>query len=266
MKKQIFAAFIGLLLLTGSAFAFPNVGPQPGAPVFNGVVNGNGGVQSTGSLAVVASGTPATGTVTVSGTPGSTTYTYYCVGLDANFGGAYDGLVYNQGETKASSSFTTTTGNATLSSTNFNTVFCPGQAGAVGFRVLKADTSHSLGTCYTSPGAGCSVVDNTTGAGTAYTVNTVDYTGAQTGGIAGCGGQVTVSAGTILVTAPCISNYTECSAVGAGASTPVLGNLAVCNPTSTATVIGSATSTVGAVAIKLAATATATINWWAGPQ
>lgn len=219
----------------------------------------DGGATSNGSIAVNGLGKPAVGSVTNSGTAGATTYTYYCVGQDVN-----------GNETIPSASFTTTTGNATLSSTNFNTITCGGTRGAVSYRVLKADTSHSLGTCSASyMGGNCNVVDNTTGAGSSYTANTIDQTQTIPSGIQSCGGKVTVAAGTAEVTAPCIgynpASYAACVVQPLGGATPVASNFGNCVPTSTATVIGGATVTVGAVQIYLAGTATATEVWMAGP-
>lgn len=219
----------------------------------------DGGVLSNGSSIVNGIGTPVVGTVANYGTKGSTTYTYYCVGQDVN---GY--------ETIPSSSFTTTTGNATLSATNYNVVTCGGLRGAVSYRVLKADASHSLGTCSVgSSGGYCSVTDNTTGAGASYTAQTVDQTQTVASGIQSCGGSVAVTAGTALVTAPCIgyptAKYAACITLPAGGATPVASNFGNCKPTSTATVIGGATSTVGAVQIYLAGTASATVDWMAGP-
>lgn len=98
------------------------------------------------------------------------------------------------------------------------------------------------------------------------------------GGAAGSGpapavgqltGQTGVSAGTALLTIPAAgwspAIYSKCFVQLNGNSTPVASNLSSCLVTSTAvaTVIGGATvtPTVGALAIVLAGTATATVNW-----
>lgn len=74
-------------------------------------------------------------TVTVVGTAGTTSYTYYVVATDRN-----------GGKTQVSGSTTITTGNATLSSTNYNNISWSAIAGAVSYDILKTNTSTSLAT------------------------------------------------------------------------------------------------------------------------
>jgi len=157
-------------VIESEAQAAPNIGSGPNS-LLTAPINTVGGIQSVGSITVVAIGTPSAGSVVNIGTAGSTTYTYACVAQDIN------GL-----ETIPSATFTTTTGNATLSATNFNRVFCGGQAGAVAYRILKADTAHKIGVCFTQPNQACSFDDNSTSAGTSYTALTVDQTGSITSG------------------------------------------------------------------------------------
>lgn len=156
-----------IITSSGEAKAAPNCSSAGPCSVITAPVNAVGGLQVVGSIQQTAIGTPSAGSVTNIGTAGSTTYTYACVAQDIN------GL-----DTIPSATFTTTTGNATLSATNFNRVFCGGQAGAVAYRVLKADTAHKIGLCFTQPNQACSVDDNSTSAGTSYTANTIDQTGA----------------------------------------------------------------------------------------
>jgi hypothetical protein len=178
----------------------------------------NGGQTLNGSLYQNPLGTPSAPTITQVGTAGSTSYTYYCVAQDVNAASAG-----GAGETVPSASATTTTGNATLSSTNYNVVQCGGTVGAVSYRVLKANNSHSLGVCQASSSGGyCSVIDKTTGAGTAYTANSADQTGnLTTGGPATVSGNLTVngtvttSGGTLPNQQTIVRQTTVCSTSGA---------------------------------------------------
>lgn len=77
--------------------------------------------------------TPSAPVITNVGTTGSTTYTYFIVAIDKN-----------GNKTLASSSGQTTTGNATLNGTNYNTVTWTAVSGAVSYDVLKTDTAHSV--------------------------------------------------------------------------------------------------------------------------
>lgn len=82
-------------------------------------------------------------------------------------------------------------------------------------------------------------------------------------------GQTGITAGTGLIQVPAAgwspAIYSKCFVQLSGNSTPVASNLSSCLVTSTAvaTVIGGATvtPTIGALAIVLAGTATATVNW-----
>lgn len=71
--------------------------------------------------------------VTNSGTAGATTYTYKAVAIDA------DG-----GRSAASTGFTTTTGNATLSTTNYNIVKCDMPRNAVAIAIYKSDVLQTI--------------------------------------------------------------------------------------------------------------------------
>lgn len=81
-----------------------------------------------------------------------------------------------------------------------------------------------------------------------------------------CGGQVTLSAGTLTFQAPCAGQFKDCMVSYAGVGTPGVGALS-CAPTSVATVIASATATVSAIVINQASPAgTPAVNWVAGPN
>jgi hypothetical protein len=77
---------------------------------------------------------PTSVTVTPQGTPGSTTYNYWVV------------AVFSDGsESLVSSGGTTTTGNATLSSTNFNRITWAAASGAVGYIICRVDQRSKVG-------------------------------------------------------------------------------------------------------------------------
>jgi hypothetical protein len=159
--------------------ALPNLGPQNTSYSMGGLLN-YGGITDSGSVAVSAIGTPTAPTVSQNGTKGATSAIYACSGVDLN------GVA-----TIPSSTTTTTTGNATLSATNSNNIYCAGKKGALMFLIHKADTAHVIGACYTSGvGGGCNFIDDGSantiqhGGGTSYTYTapTVDHTGDITGG------------------------------------------------------------------------------------
>lgn len=84
-------------------------------------------------LRLQALATPTAPTVTPNGTTGATTYSYYLVATDAA-----------GRKTAPSPVGQTTTGNATLSGTNFNAITWSAVPGAVSYDVLKGDTGHSI--------------------------------------------------------------------------------------------------------------------------
>lgn len=263
MKRLFSGAVVAIFMALLSIPAFAQTNPSL---TRQGMVS-QGGFSNIGSSIQVGIGTPAAGTATAtcSGTC-STTYTYRCVATDNNGVGLADTV--NTYDTIPSASFTTTVAGATLSATTFNTVTCGGQIGAVKYKILKADNAHVLGHCFTNSNTSCSIVDNSTAAGSAYTAQTVDQTALQFGSRNACAQQVTVSTGAVIVQPPTgcpVATIVACAAVPAGAgSTPVASNLGNCFPTSTATVLstGGATITVQAMQVLLAGTATATENVW----
>lgn len=233
-----------------------------------------GGANVAGSLKVNAIGTPTAPTVTNVGTAGSTSIAYYCVAEDMNSTGLANGTaVANQGggDSLPSSATTNTTSNGTLSATNYNTITCGGQAGALGYKVLKTNTSTYLGSCSTnsnyaagsSTGQPCTVLDTGQATGT-YIPNTIDQTNVIANNKVACAGSVTTAAGAITVTAPCASNYSLCECESQNNAAGACS----CKVTSTATVISSATVTVGAFALSNAATPSPSPvdNFWGGPQ
>lgn len=143
---------------------------------------GAGGANYVGSVKSTAIGTPTAPTAIVGGgAAGATSYTYFCVAMDMNSSGLNTS---NTGDTIPSAGTTLTTGNASLSVTNFNTITCAGRTGALGFKILKTNTATFLGSCPAnsnfaqgvSNGTSCSI--NDTGQATAaYVANTQDQTG-----------------------------------------------------------------------------------------
>ncbi len=100
-------------------------------------------VQAKGSSLV--SPTPVVANV---GTPGSTTYTYELVAVNAN------------GDTLPSSAVSTTTGNATLNGTNYNTVtWTTPVAGASQIKVIRTAGGATQGLIATVPASQGSVSD-----------------------------------------------------------------------------------------------------------
>ena len=275
MKRIINAALLLALIAFSANQAFATAWTMPTMPPA-GPTNRTatdqghfsyGGSAVTGSLQVTPIGTPSAPTLTTNGTVGSTSLVYACTAVDTN-GNA----------TIPSATATITTANATLTTTNSVNVTCPGKSGATAFLIHKADTGHVIGICYTTSGAACTFIDDAStntvmhGGGTSYTytANTVDQTGIVPSGIQQCGGQATMTAGALLVTAPCISNVSACSCSVQASSVAIVAADAGCGciPTTTATVIGGATVTVGAASLFSGATPATSpvINWWAGPK
>lgn len=266
MKKRfislLLAAALFVSVAAGQAGAVVWTMPAGRAPGPTGQGNINvqgllshGGQQYVGTSTIAMIGTPSAPTVTQNGTVGATSLVYACIAFDVN-----------QNQSIPSATTTITNGNATLTAVNNVSISCGGQQGALGYLIAKVDTSHIVGYCYAKTNTSCTFIDDgTVGTTFTYTPQTVDQTGGQS-----CAGQVTLTAGNAVVTAPCISNINWCSASSAiGTSAGAAANGAVaCKPTSTATVINSATVTVGAVSVSSAATPATSpiVNWWAGPK
>lgn len=286
MKKQVLSFLGSAILLIGLAVpagAVVWVSPTGDAAGPTGSLNSklygtnvHGGLNIVGSVQGSHIGTPSAPTLSTNGTAGATSLIYACTAVDYNsIGSPANDTALHPGQSIPSATATITTANATLSATNSVNVTCGGQVGALGYLIHKADTSHVIGICYTKSNTSCTFVDTGTytqadGTGSqtssfTYTPNTFDETGGES-----CSGQVTLTAGNAVVTAPCITNYSWCSASSAiGTSAGAAANGAVaCKPTSTATVINSATVTVGAVAVSSAATPATSpiVNWWGGPM
>lgn len=92
------------------------------------------GAPTTAAVAVPA--TPSTPVITNGGTPGVATYAYKIV---ARTGSTAPASYYDSAKSAAGS---TTTGNATLSPTNFNTITWTAVPGATQYLVLNSTTSH----------------------------------------------------------------------------------------------------------------------------
>lgn len=144
----------------------PNAQINVGAAMFYGNV-GLGGITPTYGLHQLGGGhrlqalsTPTAPTITPTGTAGTTTYTYYIVATDRN-----------GNKTLASAAGTTTTGNATLSATNYNAISWTSVPGAVSYDVLKGTTAISLALAVTGTS-----VNDTGQATSAYTAPTRNAT------------------------------------------------------------------------------------------
>jgi hypothetical protein len=136
----------------------------------NGQINGNLGLNITpafglhqlgGSAKIQALATPTAPAVTNVGATGSSSYSYYVVAKDAQ---GFQTLVSPVGSTA--------TGNATLSSTNYNKITWSTVAGAVSYDILKGDTGHSIalgvtGTTFNDTGQATSAYTAPTRNGTA---------------------------------------------------------------------------------------------------
>lgn len=103
------------------------------SPFHTGQFVSFGGAQIRGATITTALLAPTIVSVTQHGTPGSTSASYYAVCID-----------WTGTKTTVSSVGTTTTGNATLSVTNYNQVNLTPQDGCSGYDILKADTVHSI--------------------------------------------------------------------------------------------------------------------------
>lgn len=86
-----------------------------------------------GSEWIQALANPTAPSITNVGATGATSYSYYIVANDGN-----------GGKTLVSPVGTTTTGNATLSASNYNKISWTAISGAQSYDILKADTGHSI--------------------------------------------------------------------------------------------------------------------------
>lgn len=148
--------------------------------------------------------------VTQAGTPGSTTYYYWCTATNAN------------GETLLSPSRITTASNATLSGTNYNVITCATVSGATGYKAYRTTTATApsgTGLYLVGSSATTTINDqsNTLQSATIPALNTTDPR--------------TLSA--VRVTAAPSSTVTL-------AASQVQGNAIVSNPSATQTIIAPA--------------------------
>jgi hypothetical protein len=119
-----------------------------------------------GGLKVQALSVQLTPTVAPQGTAGTTSYTYYVVATDRN-----------GNRTLASSPGTTTTGNATLSGTNYNKISWTAVAGAVSYDILKGNFVTAIAT-----GVTALTINDTGQAATGYSLPIYNNTGDIWGG------------------------------------------------------------------------------------
>lgn len=115
---------------------------------------GIGGGHFRGSVLSECLATPQPPQVSIWGTAGNVAGTYYCVAMDMN-----------KHETIPSAATVVNDLPASLSTTNRARIFCPGIGGALGFIVLKTNTSSEIGSCIgganaqMNTGQGCEVWD-----------------------------------------------------------------------------------------------------------
>jgi len=119
------------------------------------------GIQDYGLITNSGLATPSAPAVANVGTTGSTSYTYFVACHDPN-----------GGITEPSVAATTSTGNATLDSTNYNLITPVAETGCVSWDVLKGNTSFSIGTISTPAGS----LKDTGQATSAYTPQTHNNT------------------------------------------------------------------------------------------
>jgi hypothetical protein len=103
-----------------------------GTSYFQGAASFGGGIQ--GGLSVTGLSAPGAPTVTPVGTSGGTSYSYTITALGAN-----------GGETTASSAGSTASGNASLSSSNYNQIAWTSVSGAVSYKVYRTVGGASQG-------------------------------------------------------------------------------------------------------------------------
>ncbi|MBI3933488.1 MAG: hypothetical protein HY316_02270 [Acidobacteria bacterium] len=160
--------------LAGGALAValvPNAGGTPSGTSYRVRYYQSGGVYFEETWVVPSSlplANPAIPvSVTQNGTPGSTTYHYWCSATNAS------------GETLLSPARITTTSNATLSGTNYNVITCATVSGATGYKVYRTTTSTAptgTGAYLVGSTAGTVINDqsNTLNSATIPTVNHTD--------------------------------------------------------------------------------------------
>ena len=126
---------------------------------------GSSGLSVLGRILQTALATPGSITVTPVGTTGATTYTYVLVALSG------------AGVTPAGAASSTATGNATLSSTNYNQNTWVQVAGATGYRLYRTVGGATQGLIATIARGDTLTVNDTGLAGGGETAPTADTTG-----------------------------------------------------------------------------------------
>ena len=127
-----------------------------------------------GGIQISGLSTPSAPSVSVHGTTGSTSYTYY-VAACSTYCGSYFGIWSGQ-TTPASTGTSVANGNATLSSTNYNAVSWSSVTGAVGYAIYR--TSGATTSLVAIAGMGATSYNDTgSNVSTGVTLPTVDQTG-----------------------------------------------------------------------------------------
>jgi hypothetical protein len=150
--------------------------PPSGNLLINTVFDGGQALQVNGSVNVVALATPGTPTVTPTGTTGSTSYSYAIVAKQND--GSY---------TVAGAAGSTSTGNATLSGTNYNAISWSAVTNAASYDVYRTVGGAAQGRIATS-------ITTTTLNDTGLTASGSVPTTATTGGMT-CSGTATLQSG-----------------------------------------------------------------------
>lgn len=173
--------YVGSLLVTNPG-ALPTVGPNQGVSL--GIVGSGFGRQSAsfavdvnGALNTRALSTPAAPTVTPTGTAGSTSYSYKVVAKQAD--GSF---------TAAGAAGSTTTGNATLSSSNYNAVSWAAVTGANSYDLYRTVGGATQGKIASSLSTTSFNDQGATASGTAPTTGTTGN--ATIGGSASISGKI----------------------------------------------------------------------------
>ena len=205
-SKPVFGGTKTVTLTSGalSVALTPNAGGTPSGTSYNVKFFQAGGVFFE-EIWVVPSSSPLANpaqpvSVTQAGTPGSTTYYYWCTATNSS------------GETLLSPSRITTASHATLDGTNYNIITCTTVSGATGYKAYRTTTvtaPSGTGLYLVGAAAGTVINDqsNTLTSATIPTLNTTDpKTLAQVRVTAAPTPSVTINAnqvvGTAIVTSP----------------------------------------------------------------
>ena len=233
-SKPVFGGTKTVTLTNGSlAVALtPNSGGTPSGTSYGVKFLQSGGVFFEETWVVPASSPLANPaqpvSVTQAGTPGSTTYYYWCTATNAS------------GETLLSPSRITTTSHATLDGTNYNIITCATVSGATGYKAYRTTTSTApSGTgLYLAGSSATTTINDQSNTLTSETIPTLNTTDPKT--LA----QVRVTA---APTPTVIFNATQ-----------VTGTAIVSTPSATQTI--TAPATAGLIPLQLKGNTTANAN------